>query len=30
MNGRIPLGLSVPLVISQGAGSTSLQVRVVE
>ena len=30
MNSRIPLGLSVPLVISQGAGSTSLQVRVVE
>ncbi len=30
VNGRVPLGLSVPLVISQGAGSTSLSVRVVE
>jgi uncharacterized protein (TIGR03437 family) len=30
VNGRVPLGLSVPLVISQGSGSTSLPVRVVE
>jgi uncharacterized protein (TIGR03437 family) len=30
MNGRIPLGLQVPLEINQGAGSTSVPVRVVE
>ena len=30
VNGRVPLGLSVPLVISQGSGSTSVSVRVVE
>jgi uncharacterized protein (TIGR03437 family) len=30
VNGRVPLGLSVPLVISQGSGSTSIPVRVVE
>ena len=30
VNGRVPLGLSVPLVISQGIGSTSISVRVVE
>jgi uncharacterized protein (TIGR03437 family) len=30
VNGRVPLGLSVPLVISQGASSTSVPVRVVE
>ena len=30
VNGRVPLGLSVPLVISQGTGSTSVPVRVVE
>ena len=30
VNGRVPLGLSVPLVISQGTGSTSVSVRVVE
>jgi uncharacterized protein (TIGR03437 family) len=30
VNGRVPLGLSMPLVISQGASSTSVPVRVVE
>ena len=30
VNGRVPLGLSVPLVISQGSSSTSVPVRVVE
>ena len=30
VNDRVPLGLSVPLNISQGTGSTSLPVRVVE
>jgi uncharacterized protein (TIGR03437 family) len=30
VNSRVPLGLSVPLVISQGTGSTSLAVRVID